>query len=109
MKCQKQNFRKSTKFTIARYCVYDCVWWEAAMTANQVAYWKLQEEKRSNLAKENETNRSNVAKENLTDYSNKVNLANTIVQGVGKIADSIAKFGQSSGMSTIIPEMLGVA
>lgn len=33
------------------------------MTHNQIEYWKLQEQKRSNLANESETNRSNVARE----------------------------------------------
>lgn len=33
------------------------------MTANQISYWNLMENSRSNLAKEAETNRANVAKE----------------------------------------------
>ena len=40
------------------------------MTANQLRYWELQENKRSNLAKEIETNRSNLAKESETHRSN---------------------------------------
>lgn len=54
------------------------------MTQNQIAYWSLQETKRSNLireaetersnkAKETETNRSNVARETETKRSNLVN------------------------------------
>lgn len=42
------------------------------MTTNQLAYWKLQEDKRANLAKEQELNRSNVARENETKRSNLV-------------------------------------
>lgn len=45
------------------------------MTANQIAYWNLEETKRSNLAKETETNRSNVAKETETNRSNLANEA----------------------------------
>lgn len=40
------------------------------MTRNQIAYWELQESKRSNRAKERETNRSNVAREIETNRSN---------------------------------------
>lgn len=40
------------------------------MTANQIAYWKLQEEKRSNLADELEAKRSNIARERETHRSN---------------------------------------
>lgn len=35
------------------------------MTGNQIAYWNLQESKRANQAKEQETLRSNLAKEQL--------------------------------------------
>lgn len=67
------------------------------MTANQIAYWNLQESKRSNLAKELEMNRSNVAKELETNRSNvakekethrsnrqkeKIDTARTIITGV---------------------------
>lgn len=37
------------------------------MTANQVAYWNMVENRRANLAKEHELNRSNVVKEQLTE------------------------------------------
>lgn len=40
------------------------------MTQNQINYWKLQEERRSNLAQEGETKRSNLAKEYETNRSN---------------------------------------
>lgn len=40
------------------------------MTQNQINYWKLQEERRSNLAQEGETKRSNLAKEAETNRSN---------------------------------------
>lgn len=40
------------------------------MTANQIAYWNLQETERSNLARESETHRSNVANETETNRSN---------------------------------------
>lgn len=40
------------------------------MTTNQLAYWKLQEDKRANLAKEQELKRSNVAREDETKRSN---------------------------------------
>lgn len=47
------------------------------MTANQIAYWRLQEDKRHNLAQEgisgdtlSETKRSNIAKEAETNRSN---------------------------------------
>lgn len=40
------------------------------MTANQIAYWNLQETRRSNAIKENETRRSNEAKEQETHRSN---------------------------------------
>lgn len=42
------------------------------MTQNQIAYWKLQEEKRSNLASEGETSRHNIATESETERSNRV-------------------------------------
>lgn len=35
------------------------------MTQNQIAYWNLQETKRSNAAREQETNRSNLMQEQL--------------------------------------------
>lgn len=40
------------------------------MTKNELAYWDLQESKRSNLARETETNRNNVAVENETKRAN---------------------------------------
>lgn len=40
------------------------------MTTNQIAYWNLEELKRTNLAKETETNRANLAKEAETRRSN---------------------------------------
>lgn len=40
------------------------------MTANQIAYWNLQETKRSNQVRELETERSNRAKEFETQRSN---------------------------------------
>lgn len=40
------------------------------MTANQIAYWKLEEDKRSNRAKELEENRSNLQNELLTAERN---------------------------------------
>lgn len=49
------------------------------MTANQIAYWNLQEAKRSNLAKEAETHRTNVENEKLKDYANEVNAYNTAI------------------------------
>lgn len=42
------------------------------MTANQLKYWDLQEQKRANLAKEQETQRSNLAKELETNRANVV-------------------------------------
>lgn len=47
------------------------------MTANQIAYWNLQELNRSNVAKETETNRSNLVKEQETKRSNLANEALT--------------------------------
>lgn len=35
------------------------------MTSNQIAYWKLQEERRSNLVDEAERQRANIAQENI--------------------------------------------
>jgi hypothetical protein len=43
------------------------------MTTNQIAYWRLQEDKRANAAREAETYRSNVAREGETNRSNLVN------------------------------------
>lgn len=40
------------------------------MTSNQIAYWNLQELKRSNVARETETNRSNLAREGETSRHN---------------------------------------
>lgn len=40
------------------------------MTSNQIAYWNLQEAKRSNVARETETSRSNRAKEGETSRHN---------------------------------------
>lgn len=48
------------------------------MTANQIAYWNLQEQRRSNLERERETQRSNLAKEKETNRSN---LAREHLQG----------------------------
>lgn len=42
------------------------------MTSNQIAYWNLQELKRSNVARETETNRSNRAREGETSRHNVV-------------------------------------
>lgn len=38
------------------------------MTANQIAYWKLEEEKRANRAREEETHRANVVSEGYKKY-----------------------------------------
>lgn len=40
------------------------------MTANQIAYWSLDETKRANLAREAETNRANLARETETHRAN---------------------------------------
>lgn len=40
------------------------------MTQNQISYWKLQEEKRSNVAKETETHRSNRVNEEIANFRN---------------------------------------
>lgn len=54
------------------------------MTANQINYWKLQEDKRSNRAKETETNRSNLANEGLTRQRD----ANTLYLGTINAAEN---------------------
>lgn len=41
------------------------------MTHNQIEYWKLQESKRSNVAKETETNRANLASERENERSHR--------------------------------------
>lgn len=50
------------------------------MTANQLQYWSLQEQKRSNRAKESEAVRSNTAKETEARRSNKVKEALQLAQ-----------------------------
>lgn len=50
------------------------------MTANQIAYWNLQETKKHNRATEAETNRSNVARETETHRSNRVREFQTFQQ-----------------------------
>lgn len=50
------------------------------MTANQIAYWNLQENKRHNRSVETETNRSNVARETETNRSNKAREFQTFQQ-----------------------------
>lgn len=47
------------------------------MTRNQIAYWELQETKRTNRAKEAETHRSNTAQEKETNRSNLAREAET--------------------------------
>ena len=47
------------------------------MTQNQIAYWRLQEEKRSNLASEGETSRHNMTTEKETERSNRVQQGET--------------------------------
>lgn len=54
------------------------------MTANQIAYWTMQEQKRSNLADETERNRANVAKEVETNRSN---LANEVERNRSNLAN----------------------
>lgn len=44
------------------------------MTMNQISYQRLQEDKRSNLARESETERSNVARENENFRSTNLNV-----------------------------------
>ena len=68
------------------------------MTQNQIAYWRLKEDQRSNLAKEAETNRSNLAKEAETYRSNVENeiIGNKNVRAkegsnVVKLVDGILK------------------
>lgn len=48
------------------------------MTRNQIAYWEMMENRRSNLAKERETNRSNLANERETNRSNLAREAETM-------------------------------
>lgn len=56
------------------------------MTQNQVAYWQLQEAKRSNLVREAETNRHNLEQERMARKieDNSVQFRNnqTILQGI---------------------------
>lgn len=54
------------------------------MTANQINYWKLQEDKRSNAAKEWETHRSNTTNEELTRRRDE----NTLYLGEANLAES---------------------
>lgn len=66
------------------------------MTANQVNYWTLQEQKRSNLVREAETERANKAKEAENYRTNSANEAlksetNAINKGHYAITDEIAK------------------
>lgn len=74
MKAQENNLTKTQKFNTV-YVIVRCVMGKGGcyMTANQVAYWNLQETKRSHQADETERNRSNVAREAenyRTNYAN---------------------------------------
>lgn len=67
------------------------------MTSNEVAYWQLQEQKRSNLVKEGQNEeaireniRANKAKENLTAWSNANQSVKTGVDIIGGIMNPIA-------------------
>lgn len=99
------------------------------MTSNQIAYWKTEEEKRTNRAKEAETARSNLAKEaetarhNLSDEEIR-RVANDLeAQGLKlrsaedatKLMDILAKYPESdlqripADVRAEISEILGIS
>lgn len=68
------------------------------MTSNQIAYWKLQEEKRSNLVDEQERKRSNIANEIMKaeDYKSQAERRNSqtaidAANATGKMIESVSK------------------
>lgn len=53
------------------------------MTGNQIAYWNLEEQKRSNRAKETETNRTNLVNEGIkSDTLAETKRSNLIQEGI---------------------------
>lgn len=63
------------------------------MTANQLAYWRLEEDKRANRAKEGETHRSNLANEKEANRSNvarekEANRSNVAKEGIESTRNS---------------------
>lgn len=96
------------------------------MTANQIAYWNLQETQRSNRAKEQEnerthmatekeTARSNKAKEALTgslnagqlarwEAQNRTDMANAVTGGIKNVSQALfGRNGVIGGISGLIP------
>lgn len=81
MKVQKTNLNKTSKFTLELpLCGSLCKRWRYIMTANQVAYWNLQETKRNNIASLEESRRHNVAGETETNRHNTTTEGQTEVQ-----------------------------
>lgn len=63
------------------------------MTANQLAYWRLEEDKRANRAREGETHRSNLVNERETNRSNvarerEANRSNLAKEGIESTRNS---------------------
>lgn len=78
------------------------------MTQNQIAYWTLQETKRSNLINEAEQKRSNIAREAENTRSNvaketELNRSNLIREArEGKLADAqIKRWGDQTNLESI--------
>lgn len=102
------------------------------MTTNEVAYWSLQEQKRSNLAREAETKRSNLENErqgrtklDQTERTtqeqvyrwrtqNGVDIANAVTGGFKNVASGVESFakaftgGGNSSKTTASNYMLGL-
>lgn len=83
-----------------------------SMTANQINYWKLQEEKRANAARELETHRANLATERENKRSNRAreyetNRANLAQEALKKESNVInANFNAETQRSHLAQERL---
>lgn len=71
------------------------------MTANQVAYWQLQETKRDNVARLTESNRHNVAVENETVRHNTAQHerwdTQSTIEGVNTGINAVSTLAKTAG------------
>lgn len=84
------------------------------MTANEVAYWNLQEQKRANLVDEAERQRANMTKEVETERSNRVReqetaRANRAQEDLGQQrVDTETLTGTLSGVGSVLRGLGGL-
>ena len=72
------------------------------MTQNQIAYWNLQETKRTNRAREEETHRSNVTREELQADIQKAQKSRMAVQNVTDFIGGAANLIGAAGKTASI-------